>query len=115
MSALLADVIITEGEKMIVLSLFDGMSCGQIALRELGIKIDKYYASEIDKFAIHNTMVNFPDTMQSGGQERHLLWAVLLAAGPRPHGAAVGDVDLPCRYDVARIAAVYSAQILEIP
>ena len=51
---------------MIVLSLFDGMSCGQIALRELGIKIDKYYASEIDKFAIHNTMVNFPDTVRLG-------------------------------------------------
>lgn len=51
---------------MIVLSLFDGMSCGQIALRELGIKIDKYYASEIDKFAIHNTMANFPDTIQLG-------------------------------------------------
>ena len=51
---------------MIVLSLFDGMSCGQIALRELGIKIDTYYASEIDKFAIHNTMFNFPDTIQLG-------------------------------------------------
>lgn len=35
-----------------VLSLFDGMSCGQIALREAGIKVNKYFASEIDKFAI---------------------------------------------------------------
>lgn len=51
---------------MIVLSLFDGMSCGQIALRELGCKIDKYYASEVDKFAIQNTMLNFPDTVQLG-------------------------------------------------
>lgn len=65
MSALLAGVIYYGG-KMIVLSLFDGMSCGQIALRELGIKIDKYYASEIDKFAIHNTMFNFPNTIQLG-------------------------------------------------
>ena len=47
-----------------VLSLFDGMSCGQIALKELGIKVDKYYASEIDKHAIKQTMLNFPDTVQ---------------------------------------------------
>ena len=37
---------------MNVLSLFDGMSCGQIALNEMGLKVDKYYASELDKFAI---------------------------------------------------------------
>ena len=51
---------------MIVLSLFDGMSCGQIALKELGVKVDKYYASEIDKHAIKQTMLNFPDTIQLG-------------------------------------------------
>ena len=51
---------------MIVLSLFDGMSCGQIALNELGLKVDKYYASEIDKHAIKQTMLNFPDTIQLG-------------------------------------------------
>lgn len=41
---------------MNVLSLFDGMSCGQIALTELGCFPDKYYASEVDKFAIQQTM-----------------------------------------------------------
>lgn len=51
---------------MNVLSLFDGMSCGQIALRELGIKIDRYYASEINKHAIKQTQLNFPDTIQLG-------------------------------------------------
>ena len=51
---------------MVVLSLFDGMSCGQIALRELGVTIDRYYASEVDKFAIQNTLANFPDTVQLG-------------------------------------------------
>ena len=40
---------------MNVLSLFDGMSCGQIALNNLGIKIDNYFASEIDKDAIFIT------------------------------------------------------------
>ena len=49
-----------------VLSLFDGMSCGQIALNRLGIKVDKYYASEIDKYAIRVTQKNFPDTIQVG-------------------------------------------------
>lgn len=51
---------------MNVLSLFDGMSCGQIALKELGIKPDIYYASEIDKFAIKQTQLNFPNTIQLG-------------------------------------------------
>lgn len=51
---------------MTVLSLFDGMSCGQIALRELGIKVDRYYASEINKHAIKQTQLNFPDTIQLG-------------------------------------------------
>lgn len=51
---------------MNVLSLFDGMSCGQIALRELGIKVHKYFASEIDKHAIAQTQLNFPDTIQLG-------------------------------------------------
>ena len=51
---------------MNVLSLFDGMSCGQIALDQLGIKVDTYYASEIDKYAIQITQKNFPDTFQWG-------------------------------------------------
>ena len=42
------------------------MSCGQIALNRLGIKVDKYYASEIDKYAIEVTQKNFPDTIQVG-------------------------------------------------
>ena len=51
---------------MNVLSLFDGMSCGQIALKQLGIKVDKYYASEIDKYAIQIAQKNFPDTIHVG-------------------------------------------------
>lgn len=51
---------------MNVLSLFDGMSCGQIALKELGLKVDNYFASEIDKFAIQQTQHNFPNTIQLG-------------------------------------------------
>lgn len=51
---------------MKVLSLFDGMSCGQIALNRLGIKVDTYYASEIDKYAMEITQKNFPETIQIG-------------------------------------------------
>ena len=51
---------------MKVLSLFDGMSCTQIALKNLGIKVDTYYASEIDKYGIQIAQKNFPDTIQLG-------------------------------------------------
>jgi DNA-cytosine methyltransferase len=51
---------------MNVLSLFDGISCGQVALQRAGIKVDNYFASEIDKYAIQVTMKNFPDTIQLG-------------------------------------------------
>jgi DNA-cytosine methyltransferase len=49
-----------------VLSLFDGMSCGQIALERAGIKVANYYASEIDKKAIIVTQHNYPNTIQLG-------------------------------------------------
>jgi len=51
---------------MNVLSLFDGMSCGQIALNKAGIKYDNYYASEIDNNAIKVTQSNYPKTIQLG-------------------------------------------------
>lgn len=53
-------------EKINVLSLFDGMSCGQLALQRAGIAYDKYFASEIDKYAIKVTQHNFPNTIQLG-------------------------------------------------
>lgn len=55
---------------MKVLSLFDGMSCGQIALKQLGIIPEKYYASEVDKHAIKQTQLNFPNTIQLGDVNR---------------------------------------------
>lgn len=51
---------------MKVLSLFDGISCGRIALERAGIKVDKYYASEIDKNAIKISNKNYPDIVQLG-------------------------------------------------
>jgi DNA-cytosine methyltransferase len=49
-----------------ILSLFDGVSCGQLALNRAGIKYDQYYASEINKHAIKVTSTNFPNTIQLG-------------------------------------------------
>jgi len=54
------------GGDFTVLSLFDGMSCGQIALNRIGLKPKQYFASEIDKYAIQVTQHNFPDTIQIG-------------------------------------------------
>ena len=51
---------------MKVLSLFDGISCGRLALERAGIKVDKYYASEIDRYAIQVAKKNYPDTIQLG-------------------------------------------------
>lgn len=51
---------------MNILSLFDGMSCGQIALNKNNIKYENYFASEIDKHAIKVTQHNYPDTIQLG-------------------------------------------------
>lgn len=61
---------------MNVLSLFDGMSCGQIALERAGIKVDKYYASEIDKHAIKVTMANYPNTIQLGSITEWKNWNI---------------------------------------
>lgn len=51
---------------MKILSLFDGISCGRLALERAGIPVEKYYASEIDKYAIQVAQKNYPDTIQVG-------------------------------------------------
>ena len=53
-------------EEIEVLSMYDGMSCGQIALEEMGCNVVKYYATEIDPYAIKTTQYNFPNTIQLG-------------------------------------------------
>jgi DNA (cytosine-5)-methyltransferase 3A len=51
---------------MKVLSLFDGIACGRLALERAGIPVEKYYASEIDKHAIQVAQKNYPDIIQVG-------------------------------------------------
>jgi len=53
-------------EPLNVLSLFDGMSCGRIALDRCGIPVNTYYASEVDKYAIQVARTNYPDTIHLG-------------------------------------------------
>lgn len=65
-------------EPVEVLSMYDGMSCGHIALDKLGAEITDYYATEIDKYAIQTTQHNYPDTVQLGDafQVRNDDWRV---------------------------------------
>tara|TARA_R110002153_G_scaffold271369_1_gene438662 strand:+ start:32 stop:901 length:870 start_codon:yes stop_codon:yes gene_type:complete len=61
---------------MNVLSLFDGMSCGRIALQRAGVTVDTYYASELDKFAIKVTQANWPETVQLGDVTKWREWDI---------------------------------------
>jgi len=58
-----------NGNGINVVSCFDGMSCLQIALGQLGIKVNKYFASEVDKYAMKVTQANYPNTIQLGSVE----------------------------------------------
>lgn len=59
-----------------VLSLFDGMACGRIALERAGVKVGKYYASELDKYAITVAQANWPENIQLGDVTRWREWGL---------------------------------------
>lgn len=61
---------------MKILSLFDGISCGMVALKQLNIPIEKYYASEIDKYAIEVSKKNHPEIIQLGDVENWQNWDI---------------------------------------
>ena len=61
---------------MKVLSLFDGISCGRLALERAGIPVEKYYASEIDKYAIQISQKNYPDNIALGDVTKWRLWDI---------------------------------------
>lgn len=69
-----------KGEIMNVLSLFNGMSFGMMALESLNIKVDKYYSSEIDKYANQATQVMFPDIVQLGDVTKWKEWDIDLGS-----------------------------------
>ena len=61
---------------MNVLSLFDGLSCGRIALDRARIPVEKYHASELDKYAIKVAQANWPDTVQLGDVTKWREWDI---------------------------------------
>lgn len=63
-------------KELTVLSLFDGISGGQIALKRAGYKIKNYYASEVDKYAIEITQKNYPNTIQLGDVTKWQEWDI---------------------------------------
>lgn len=69
-------------EPVEVFSMYDGMSCGHIALDKLGVNVTAYYATEIDKYAVQTTQHNFPETVQLGDafQVRNEEWRLRRAA-----------------------------------
>jgi hypothetical protein len=64
-----------------VVSLFDGMSCTQIALQRMGIVPKRYFASEVDKYAITVAKANFPDTIHVG-DVRNVIWPEIFDGEP---------------------------------
>jgi site-specific DNA-cytosine methylase len=71
-----------------VLSLFDGISAGQVALNRLGIEIDTYWASEIDKFAISITQRHYPNTIQLGSVTEWRNWDIDWSSIDLLHGGS---------------------------
>lgn len=100
---------------MNVLSLFDGMSCGQIALNRIGIKPSKYYAAELDKYAITVTMANYPDTIQLGDVTKWREWDIdwggidLLIGGSPCQGFSFAGKQLAFDDPRSRLFFVYAA------
>ena len=80
-----------RSEPVEVLSMYDGMSCGHIALDKLGVEITAYYATEIDKYAVQTTQHNFPDTVQLGDafQVRDESWSIARAMAEQWGGLEV--------------------------
>jgi DNA (cytosine-5)-methyltransferase 3A len=87
-------------EESNVVSLFDGMSGGQIVLCELGVKYDVYYSSEVDAHAIAQTQLNFPATVQLGDVKRWREWDIrwenvdLILAGSPCQGFSIAGKGL---------------------
>ncbi len=98
---------------MNVLSLFDGMSCGQLALNKAGFYIGKYYASEIDKYAIKVTHANYPGTIQLGDITKWREWDIyfssidLVLAGSPCQGFSFAGKGLNFKHERSKLFFVF--------
>lgn len=86
---------------MKVLSLFDGISCARVVLERAGIKVDAYYASEIDKYAIQISKKNYPDITQLGGIKD--IKAQDIAKSFENNGVVVKTEKEYCEFDLGKI------------
>jgi len=96
---------------MNVLSLFDGISCGLVALKRAGIKVDNYYASEIDKWAIQTSEKNYPEIVRLGDIENCPEWNLpkidMIIGGPPCQGFSMAGKRL--NWDDPRSQLFYKA------
>ncbi len=105
---------------MIVLSLFDGMSCGRIALERANIKVTKYYASELDKYAIKVTQANWPNTVQLGDVTKWKEWDIdwssidLVIGGSPCQGFSFAGKQLAFEDPRSKLFFVYSDILIHI-
>ena len=102
-----------QNEGITVLSLFDGISCGKLALERAGIKVDKYYASEIDQFAMQVSKNNYPDIIQLGDVTAWRNWDIdwskidLLIGGSPCQGFSVAGKQLNFNDDRSKLFFEY--------
>lgn len=102
-----------QNEGITVLSLFDGISCGKLALERAGIKVDKYYASEIDQFAMQVSKNNYPDIVQLGDVTAWKDWDIdwskidLLIGGSPCQGFSVAGKQLNFNDDRSKLFFEY--------
>ena len=98
-------------KKINVLSLFDGISCGQVALQRAGIEVANYYASEIDKHAISITQKNFPNTIQLGDVRNWREWNLpkidMIMAGSPCQGFSFAGKQLNFNYPRSKLFFEY--------
>ena len=78
--------------------MYDGMSCGRLALNKLGAHVRRYYATEIDKYAVKTTQANFPDTIQLGDAFRVREAGLKLEGTPRRREAEEAPVQLEINF-----------------
>lgn len=96
-----------------VVSLFNGFSGGNMALKRMGVKVNKYYASEVDKWVIYNTRYNFPDTIEMGDVQNWREWDIdwssidLLIAGSPCQGFSRAGSGLNFEHEKSKLFFVF--------
>lgn len=108
-----------KGKALTVVSLFDGMSCGRIALEKAGIEVRKYYASEIDKHAMKVSSSNWPEIVQMGDVSKWRDWDIdwsdvdLLLAGSPCQGFSFAGKQLAFNDERSKLYFEFESILLE--